>query len=412
LLQEQIEAKVGRRPVGESRGRRRTIRPVPLRVILLIQVCVVVAGSAATVADLRSISEADLTPISDPTRRFDLSGLSILPPQGANWFLATIPLKEDLPGVLPLAGFVKKLRDFREEPARQPAEIRLVYARVTAHDLRTFQAPGSFESATAFVHWLRDDFEKSLGAMVTGRQRLIEFDATPDNSLGPMCARYSRLTELSRWGPFPESIFSLATRGLFCLHPHWPRRYMIDAGYSQVYLKGQEPLALDAEVQPFLNSVVFTSSTQPFVSLGVHLYRSGQHDVAISIFNRELEIDPRNAHAYMGRGRAFELKGQLDQALADYNKALEIDPTDAEAYVNRGNVYGKKGQHERAIADFNKALELNPKFALAHYNRAVTYYEKKEYNSAWDDVYKAQELGFTVSPAFLRDLRRASGREK
>jgi hypothetical protein len=35
---------------------------------------------------------------------------------------------------------------------------------------------------------------------------------------------------------------------------------MIDAGYTQVHLKGEEPMLLDAEVEPFLRSPVFTSA--------------------------------------------------------------------------------------------------------------------------------------------------------
>ena len=40
------------------------------------------------------------------------------------------------------------------------------------------------------------------------------------------------------------------------------------------------------------------------------------------------------------------------------------------------------------------------------------HFFKKEYDEAWDDVYRARNLGYKVQPAFLRDLREASGREK
>ena len=120
------------------------------------------------------------------------------------------------------------------------------------------QAPATFDTVTAFLHWLRQ-WEKHTGEMLTGRQRLIEFDATPNDSLGAKCAQYLRVTELSGWGRFQDSVFILTTRGWFCLHPHWPQ-YLIDFGYTQLHLKGEEPMLLDVEIEPFLRSPVFTST--------------------------------------------------------------------------------------------------------------------------------------------------------
>lgn len=216
---------------------------------LLFAIGLIAAASAATAPAL--------TPVRDPTQRLDLPGLSILPPKGQNWFIAPLPPKSDNPAV-PLVGFVKRLG---EKPPTRAADARLVSARVTVYDLRDprMQAPAAFETSTAFLDWLKQGAEKGTGGMVTGRQRLIEHDATLDNSFGPTCARYGRVTELSGWGQFRESLFILTTRGWFCLHPHWPQ-YMIDAGYTQVHLKGEEPMLLDVEIEPFLRSPLFTAT--------------------------------------------------------------------------------------------------------------------------------------------------------
>ncbi|HXG51768.1 MAG TPA: hypothetical protein VNN77_10225 [candidate division Zixibacteria bacterium] len=216
---------------------------------LLFGLGLVAAASAATAPTLK--------PIRDPTQRLDLPGLSVLPPKGENWFIAPLPPKSDNPAV-PLVGFVKRLS---EKPPTQAVDARLVSARVTVYDLRDprTEAPAAFENATAFVDWLKKGAEKGIGRMVTGRQRLIEHDATLDDSFGATCARYRRVTELSGWGRFQESIFILATRGWFCLHPHWPQ-YMIDAAYTQVHLKGEEPVPVDVEIEPFLRSPLFTAT--------------------------------------------------------------------------------------------------------------------------------------------------------
>lgn len=65
-----------------------------------------------------------------------------------------------------------------------------------------------------------------------------------------------------------------------------------------------------------------------------------------------------------------------------------------------------------AIADFNKAIELRPKFCYVYFNRADIFYIKGEYDKAWEDVYKLQSLRFQVDSQFLKDLRKASRRQR
>ncbi len=94
-------------------------------------------------------------------------------------------------------------------------------------------------------------------------------------------------------------------------------------------------------------------------------FQKGEYDQAISELNKALEINPRNANAYVDRGFAYLRNGQYDQAILDFNKALEINPKDALAYNNRGLAYNSKGQDVQAVFDFNKAVEINPNYAVA-----------------------------------------------
>ena len=124
------------------------------------------------------------------------------------------------------------------------------------------------------------------------------------------------------------------------------------------------------------------------------------------------QTDLNDAKAYVNRGVAYAREGQYDQAISDFNKALEINPRDANAYNNRGVAYARKDQYDQAISDFNKALEINPRDANAYNNRGFTYFRKGQYDKAWEDVHKAQDLGVKIRPVFLKDLRKASGRQK
>ena len=88
------------------------------------------------------------------------------------------------------------------------------------------------------------------------------------------------------------------------------------------------------------------------------------------------------------------------------------DLNDADAYLKRGIAYAEKGQYDQAISDLNKALEINPRYAKAYVNRGSTYFKKGQYDKAWEDVYKVQDLGLKIDPVFLKNLRKASGRQK
>ena len=144
---------------------------------------------------------------------------------------------------------------------------------------------------------------------------------------------------------------------------------------------------------------------------GIAYKEKGQYDKAITNYKNAIEIDPRLAAAYGNRGSAYAKKGEYDKAISDCTKAIEINSGNAMLYFNRGVVYMEKGQHEKAIADYSKAIELNPRYTEAYNNRGVCYFYQRDYEKAWDDVNKAESLGFKVHPAFLKDLRQASGRQ-
>lgn len=55
----------------------------------------------------------------------------------------------------------------------------------------------------------------------------------------------------------PGFVFTVSTKGFRVLHPDSPT-FIIDLQYSQLYLRGQQPLSLESELEPFFNSLMFT----------------------------------------------------------------------------------------------------------------------------------------------------------
>jgi Flp pilus assembly protein TadD len=127
---------------------------------------------------------------------------------------------------------------------------------------------------------------------------------------------------------------------------------------------------------------------------------NGEHDKAIEVYTKAIELDPNDAEAYNNRGLEYHNKGQYDSAIGDYTKAIELDPNYFYAYNNRGNAYANKGQYDSAIEDYNKAIALNPNYASVYNNRGTAYSDNGQYDSAIEDFNKAIVLNPNYASAY------------
>ena len=95
--------------------------------------------------------------------------------------------------------------------------------------------------------------------------------------------------------------------------------------------------------------------------LGLRYLEEGNYEEAILAFTAAIEIDPKRAPAYVGRGDAYvksgETESNLAAAKADYEKAIELNETGAEAYLGLADVYIRQGDVEKALEVLARGLE-------------------------------------------------------
>jgi len=104
---------------------------------------------------------------------------------------------------------------------------------------------------------------------------------------------------------------------------------------------------------------------------GIQFLSEGRQRDAITAFDKAIQLNPRSAEGYLGRGMAYNETGQNERALKDYDAALALNPQSAETYFNRGNAYSDLGQHERALRDYTEAIRLDPTHSGAVFNRSL-----------------------------------------
>ncbi len=176
-------------------------------------------------------------PVIDSTQRLELEGLSILPPQGEHWFLASPELrKQQGPGMMVL------LRKLTTPPSK-------------THTVVAFVRGGRVSSAAGSRAELLQELAQGYSGQ-TDRNRPVSVNISPDRTLAPDCMRYDVTAEDRGVPGYQGAVYIMDMHGFICLHPDLPD-VAIDIQYSQRRLQEEPPLSLETEAEPFLKSLLF-----------------------------------------------------------------------------------------------------------------------------------------------------------
>lgn len=116
---------------------------------------------------------------------------------------------------------------------------------------------------------------------------------------------------------------------------------------------------------------------------------------AISFFTAALAANQDRKIAfqiYSSRASSYYEKGELRKALSDLTASIQLNPKSAIAYLGRGHVYKDLGDNHKAINDYTMAIRLDPKNWLSYYSRAIVYGNKRQYPLAIRDCTSAIRL--------------------
>ena len=66
------------------------------------------------------------------------------------------------------------------------------------------------------------------------------------------------------------------------------------------------------------------------------IYKLGDYEEAINLFDDALELDPINYEILNQKGVILDKMNKTEEAMKIYDKAIEIDPEQTKAYYNKG----------------------------------------------------------------------------
>ena len=86
---------------------------------------------------------------------------------------------------------------------------------------------------------------------------------------------------------------------------------------------------------------------------------------ALTAVNKAIELDPKSSINYLSHGVGNyylpqALGGGMDLAIKDFRKAIELNPRNADAYLWLGVALRRNNQPEEARKAITRSLELNP----------------------------------------------------
>ena len=125
---------------------------------------------------------------------------------------------------------------------------------------------------------------------------------------------------------------------------------------------------------------------------GKHFIDQRDWDAALLEYREAVRIDPGDAEAHIGVGRALGEKGDKDGALGEFKEALRLKPDSAEAHNDLGWVIGLKGDIAGATKEYREAIRLKPDYGRAHENLAWALTQKGDPEGALREYREAVRL--------------------
>jgi len=144
-------------------------------------------------------------------------------------------------------------------------------------------------------------------------------------------------------------------------------------------------------------------SAQQLLAAGLTAQRAGQFSVAITDYQKVLQLDPKNKYAYYDLGLIYQQQGNNAQAESDYRSSLAIDPNFQDAVFNLA-ILRTTAAPQEALELYQHAIQLNPTWAEAHLNLGFLLIQLGQKSQGKLELAKAVKFNPSLISRVPKDL--------
>ena len=145
------------------------------------------------------------------------------------------------------------------------------------------------------------------------------------------------------------------------------------------------------------------------VRRGFEALRQGDASTAIRRFNQSWLLDSDNGAAYWGFAIVVAERDNDIRCADDlFNRAIQLLPKDADLHVDYGRFLGRSGRYDESISRFLAALDLNSAVRDAHLGLTISYFRLGNIDSSLHHAKLAMARGEAIDPRFIVSLECAA----
>jgi serine/threonine-protein kinase len=129
-----------------------------------------------------------------------------------------------------------------------------------------------------------------------------------------------------------------------------------------------------------------------FINLGQARHDPRNPAVALSSYERAIQLDSHGPQGYASRGFLRRQQGDRAGALEDWSHVIQLEPSAGGAYHSRGLLRAGGGDLHGAVADYTAALRLTPRATQVLVNRGQARFEFRDLKGALADYNRSLAL--------------------
>lgn len=198
-----------------------------------------------------------------------------------------------------------------------------------------------------------------------------------------------------------EAALRLLSEFLPIAHDHPNLHFFMALAYASCGDEASALQRLDATLK------LYPSHVPALINKGEVLFRLGQPEGAVSLFDQAISLASESVAAHSARARVLASLGLYGLAALGYRRAIELDPSIADLWNSLGVCYAQQGCFSEALDAYSEAVRCDPKNIdfynnLGNAHSDLNQVEKalSAYNSAIDCWTGAQEFQQAVSRVY------------